>query len=186
MIKTVTLDGQEQMISELGGRNVLVINNSAAPVYASRNQNVSPYEDEVIEIQSESMDTVEGANGVVYLVGTGRVEVRGVDYVGFKKPSSSTSGGGGETGGVSKAYVDAQDTTTLGLAKKYTDSKVIALEPATETTLGGVKIGDGLDVEVDGKVSAPLATETKILEITGRKTASKEEVAELLSSIFNS
>lgn len=98
MIKTVTLDGSEQMVECTGGRNMLIINKSDSPVYASRNQNVSPYEDEVMEIDPGSRDTVEGANGVVYLSGTGQVEVRGIDYVGFKKPSSSSGNGGGDGG----------------------------------------------------------------------------------------
>lgn len=98
MTRTVMLDGSEQMVECTGGRNMMIINKSDSPVYASRNQNIIPYEDDVMEIDAGSMDTVEGANGVVYLSGTGRVEVRGVDYVGFKKPSSSSGNGGGGGG----------------------------------------------------------------------------------------
>lgn len=157
MTKTVILSGTEQVVTGLEKNNTLVVNNSDAPVFASNKPNVEAYADDVIEIPVGARDTVVGTNGTVYVLGTGRVELRGVDYVGFNSPSRSESGGGGG----------------------------IVLEPATETKLGGVKIGDGLNVEMDGKVSAPLATETKIVEIMENRTASSSEINELMSLIFN-
>ncbi len=98
MIKTVTLSGAEQMITGLEKNNTLVINNSEAPVYASNKPNVQAFADGVIEIPAGARDTVVGTNGTVYVLGTGRVELRGVEYVGFRKPSSSSSGGDGGDG----------------------------------------------------------------------------------------
>lgn len=115
MTKTVILDGSEQMVECTGGRNMMVINKSDSPVYASRNQNIIPYEDDVMEIDPGSRDTVEGANGVVYLSGTGRIEVRGVDYVGFKKPSSSTGNGGGGGGKVGDIICGTAEYTSGGI-----------------------------------------------------------------------
>lgn len=197
MIKTVVLTGAESAVNGLGGSNVAVKNLSAGTIYASAFPNVTAGADNVAEIPSGGGEIILGANGTIYILGSGKVQCTGTDFttLNFKQPSSSESGGGG-TGDVTKAYVDAQDTTNLGIAKaytdtalveakKYTDEKETALEPATETKLGGVKIGDGLNVETDGKVSAPLATETKITEIVENQTASSSEVDELMSLIFD-
>lgn len=96
MTRTITLDGTEERVENLGGRNVMIVNNSDSSVYASRYPNVTPYEDNVIEIRAGARDTVEDADGTIYVIGTGKVELRGVDYVGFKQPSSSNGGGGGK------------------------------------------------------------------------------------------
>ena len=123
MTKTVILSGTEQTVTGLEKNNTLVVNNSDAPVFAGNKPKIEPYADNVIEIPAGARDTVIGTNGTVYILGTGRVELRGVDYVGFKSPSRSESGSGGGTGDVTKAYVDAQDSTNLGAAKAYTDRK---------------------------------------------------------------
>lgn len=95
MTKTVVLDGTAQRITGLEKNNTLVINNSNGPVYASNQSNIEAFADDVIEIPAGARDTVVGTNGTVYLLGSGRVELRGVDYVGFKMPPSSKGGGGG-------------------------------------------------------------------------------------------
>lgn len=116
MIKTVTLSGSELSVSGLDKNNTLVINNSDASVFAGNSPNITAYEDGVIEIPAGARDTVVGTNGTVYLLGTGRVELRGVDYVGFSKPSTSEGGGG-----LTSSYVLQKDEETLLAAKKYAD-----------------------------------------------------------------
>ena len=94
-IKTVTLDGSELHIEGLGGQNTAIINKSGGAVYASVNPNIVPEGDNVIEIAAGDRDGLYNTNGTLYLLGTGKVELRGTDYsVNFKKPSRSADGGG--------------------------------------------------------------------------------------------
>lgn len=113
MIKSVTLSGTEQMVTGLEKNNTLVINNSSTPIYASNKPDVRAYEDGVMEIPAGARDTVVGTNGTVYLLGTGRVELRGVEYINFKQPSSSngTSGGGGGSVGNARLSAFASNET---------------------------------------------------------------------------
>lgn len=126
MIKTVTLTGSEVKVTDLGGQNVVVKNLGAGTVYASAFPNVSAGADNVVEIPSGAGEIVLDAHGTVYIVGTGKVQCTGTQYstVNFRLPSTSTSGGGGGTSDVTKAYVDTQDTTNLSLAKSYTDNQL--------------------------------------------------------------
>lgn len=139
--KTIILENVETSVTGLTGSNTLVINNSSDPVYASRNEGITPYTDEVIEIAAGARDTIVGTNGTVYLLGSGRVELRGVDYVGFNAPSSSigTDDDGNGINDTTKAYIDAQDKTTFISLKTYTDKavdtvKTIAMANADDIT----------------------------------------------------
>ena len=94
-IKTVTLDGGELKVEGLNGQNTEIINKSSGAVYASKCPGVVPEADGVIEIAANTRDGLHGTNGTLYLLGTGKVELRGTDYsVNFRQPSSSTGGGG--------------------------------------------------------------------------------------------
>lgn len=100
MIKTVELTGAEVCVTDLGGKNTAIYNKSGGVLYASASPNVTPNADSVIEIPAGGYRGLNDSNGVIYLLGTGKVELTGTDYsVNFKQPSSSggTSGGGGET-----------------------------------------------------------------------------------------
>lgn len=131
MTKTITLTGAEAAVIDLGGQNVAIKNLGEGSIYASAFPNVIAGEDNVIEIPAGSGEVLLDARGKAYLLGTGKVQLTGTDYAtpNFKLPSSS-EGGGGATGDVTKGYVDAQDTTNLGTAKAYTDSKVGAVAEA--------------------------------------------------------
>lgn len=94
-IKTVTLNGSEMCVEGLGGQNTAIINKSGGAVYASVNPNIVPEGDNVIEIAAGDRDGLYNTNGSLYLLGTGKVELRGTDYsVNFRKPSRSADGGG--------------------------------------------------------------------------------------------
>lgn len=127
MVKTIILDGSETKVDGLGDRNIMIINNGSGPVYASANPNVEAFADNVIAIQAGQRDIIPETYGTIYLLGTGNVECRGVRYVNFNQPSSQSSGGGGGTSDVTKAYVDNADVVTLQSAKTYTDSKTLSL-----------------------------------------------------------
>lgn len=94
-IETVTLDGTELKVEGLGGQNTEICNKSDNAIYASAYANIVPEGDNVIEIAAGNHDGLYGTNGTIYLLGTGKVELRGTDYsVNFRKPSSSAGGGG--------------------------------------------------------------------------------------------
>ncbi|MBD5130607.1 MAG: hypothetical protein HDT43_11920 [Ruminococcaceae bacterium] len=94
-IRTVTLDGAEFHVEGLGGQNTAIINKSGGAVYASVNPNIVPEGDNVIEIAAGDRDGLYNTNGSLYLLGTGKVELRGTDYsVNFRKPSRSADSGG--------------------------------------------------------------------------------------------
>lgn len=139
--KTPILTGTEVCLTDLGGQNVAVKNLSDGSVWASAFPNITAGADNVIEIPAGGGEVVLDARGTVYLLGTGKVQCTGTPYAtpNFRQPSSS-SGGGGGTGDVTKAYVDAQDSTTLGAAKSYTDTAVNAVK--SDVTANADKIAD--------------------------------------------
>lgn len=104
-ITTVNLDGSELKVDGLGGQNTAILNRSGGTVYASAFPNIVPEGDNVIGIAAGERDGLYDTHGTVYLLGTGKVELRGTDYaINFSKPSSSSSGGGGSESGGNKAF----------------------------------------------------------------------------------
>ena len=94
-IETVVLDGSELKVEGLSGQNTIIINKSDSAMYASVYPNIVPDGDNVIEIAANDRDGLYNTNGTLYLLGTGKVELRGTDYsVNFKKPSRSAGSGG--------------------------------------------------------------------------------------------
>lgn len=94
-IKTVTLTGAEQCVTGLDGQNTRIINKSDSAVYASLSPDIVPEADGVIEIAANSWDGLYNTNGTLYLLGTGKVELRGTDYaINFRQPSRSADSGG--------------------------------------------------------------------------------------------
>lgn len=148
MTKTVVLDGTALRISGLGKNNTLVINNSNGPVYASRQPNIEAYADDVIEIPAGARDTVVGTNGTVYLLGSGRVELRGVDYVGFKQPSSSKSDGGGDKNnsyicGSAKFITDTDDLKSIRIENYSASAFATALAKETGWKISSIQTSSG-------------------------------------------
>lgn len=106
-IRTVTLDGAELRVEGLNGQNTAIINKSDNAVYASVYPNIEPEGDNVIEIPSGGHDGLYNTNGTLYLLGTGKVELRGTDYaVNFRQPSRSTDGGGSKPSTETMPHMD--------------------------------------------------------------------------------
>lgn len=100
MIKTVELTGTEMKVEGLDGKNTAIYNKSSAAVYASCSPAVTPNADGVIEVPAGGYRGLNDTCGIIYLLGTGKVELTGTDgSVNFKMPSSSESGGGGGISG---------------------------------------------------------------------------------------
>lgn len=120
MIKTINLTGSEVKVTELGGDNTEIFNNSGDNVYASKLPNITFGGDEVIAIPAGAIDGLYGTRGTVYLLGTGSVELRGVDHKITKARGQSVSNGVSAV--VLQSYVDDKCSETLENAKEYADS----------------------------------------------------------------
>lgn len=187
-IKTVILTGTEEVITDLGGQNVAIKNLSAGSVYASAKPNVIAGADNVIEIPADGGELLLDAQGTVYLLGSGKVQLTGTNYatLNFKLPSSSEGGGGG-TGDVTRKYVDAQDETYYTLAKSYTDSKVnsaqVAANEAKEAARNAQSAAD-INTEDIGKLQSAVETaQGKIFANTAAIANNTSNIAELRSKL---
>lgn len=164
MVKTVILSGAEQVVTGLEKNNTLVINNSDAPVFASNKPNVEAYADNVMEIPAGARDTVVGTNGTVYVLGTGRVELRGVEYVGFKPPSSPIgTGGGGEEKSEKDVYCGITEFVSSNVGVKSTTIDYTPDYPARLAEILAEETGwelqdDGVTVLKDGGVGFKFTT----------------------------
>ena len=180
MIKTVELTGSEIKVEDLNGKNTAIYNKSDGAVYASRSPNITPNADGVIEIPAGGYRGLDDTCGVIYLLGTGKVELTGTDYpVNFRMPSSSsgTSGGGGGTGDVSKAYVDAQDSTNLGAAKAYTDTTFGAVKEDVAANANDIsELQTGLSANAADITS--LQSEMSAVQITAASAKTAAEAAQ--------
>ena len=118
--------------------------------------------------------TEDTLGGVI--VGSGLAADEGMIWVTLAQPGTPTSGGVklaaaptiSEYGSDPYAPVrltDANDLITVGLgAGLVRDSNYnIAAAPATATTIGGVKIGEGIDVAKDGTISANAGSEVNVI-----------------------
>lgn len=137
MIKTVTLKGSELKVEGLGGFNAFVQNLGSLVMYASKNPGVSAGGDNVAEIPAGSGKLISSTNGTVYLLGTGRAEVTGLDgdsVIAAGGAAVAYSGSGGsqsvDSAALSEAmaelmtYADVGDEETLDTAKEYAESLV--------------------------------------------------------------
>lgn len=128
-VKTITLTGAEQCVMGLDGQNTRIINKSDSAVYASLSPDIVPEADGVIEIAANSWDGLYNTNGTLYLLGTGKVELRGTDYtINFRQPSRSADGGGDTPTAETMPYMDGiTGLYTAGTWNKVTrqwDSKI--------------------------------------------------------------
>lgn len=136
MIKTVTLTGSELKVEGLGGFNTFVQNLSASAMYASKYPGVSAGGDNVAEIPARSGKLISTTNGTVYLLGTGKAELTGLDTDGVIATGGAavySSGEGGASLAELMAYADASDEATLIAAKNYADA--VAQGKADKTEL---------------------------------------------------
>lgn len=120
MIKTINLTGSEVKVTELGGDNTEIFNNGSGVIYASKLPNITAGGDEVIAIPAGAIDGLYGTHGTVYLLGTGSVELRGVDHKIANVRGATVIN---ENGGVTEADVEKKCDAILDDAKSYADEK---------------------------------------------------------------
>ncbi len=100
MIRTVSLEGAEMKVDNLGGYHVSVRNNGSGVLYASASPNIVPGADGVLPVGAGECACCPDCGGTIYLVGNGEVVLGGT--VGMTNLFAS-AGGGGSSGG-SESY----------------------------------------------------------------------------------
>lgn len=163
--KTVTLNGAEQRVDELGGLNALILNNTDAPLYASAKAGVVPYADGVIEIQSGEAQTLPDSNGTVFLLGSGgRAQLTGI--VNFKMPSRRSGGGG-----VTEAEVNGIVTEKI--------AEVVANAPEDFDTLK--EIADWIDGHEDSAAAMNSEIKANAADISDIQTEQETQNSSISS-----
>ena len=102
---TITLAGSEEK-AEFSGSNAWLRNDSTDTVYAAKTAGISAGADGVIAIPAGQSAPVYGANGTVFLLGTGSVQLIGSDYSTNPFKTSAQSGGSGADS-VARAAISA-------------------------------------------------------------------------------
>lgn len=93
--KTIALSGAELRVNYSGGTNAWLRNDGTATVYASGAPGITAGADGTVSIPAGQSVGVYGANGTVYLKGTGSVQLIGSDYSTNPFRNSAASGGSG-------------------------------------------------------------------------------------------
>ena len=102
---TVTLSGSESEV-RFNGANAWLRNDGAATIYAAKAAGVTAGADGVVAVPAGGSAPVYGANGRVFLTGTGSVQLIGSDY--STNPfKTSTASGGSAVDEVARAAVNA-------------------------------------------------------------------------------
>ena len=142
MVKTINLTGSEIKVTELGGDNTEIFNNGSGIIYASKLPNITVGGDDVIAIPAGAIDGLYGTHGTIYLLGTGGVELRGVDHMITKTRGQAMAVGGG----ISENYVDEKCNEILDIAKTYADVK------DSEVIVSVKEYADSLNAELAGYI----------------------------------
>lgn len=95
-------DGEQKL--EFNGANAWLRNDGTSTIYASRDAGVTIGGNNVVSIPAGCSAPVFGANGTVYLLGSGMVQLIGNDY--STNPFNTSTGSGGST-------VDEQARTAI-------------------------------------------------------------------------
>lgn len=92
--KTITLAGSEER-AEFSGANAWLRNDGTDVIYAAAKPGITAGADGVVAIPAGQSAPVYGANGTVWLLGTGSVQLIGSDYSTNPFKTSAQSGGSG-------------------------------------------------------------------------------------------
>ena len=109
-MKTLALTGSEEK-AEFSGGNAWLRNDGTDTIYAAKSAGVAAGADGVIAIPAGQSAPVYGANGTVYLLGTGSVQLIGSDYSTNPFKTSAQSGGSGADS-VARAAISAHAGNT--------------------------------------------------------------------------
>ena len=107
---TITLAGSEEK-AEFSGSNAWLRNDGTDTVYAAKSAGVTAGADGVVAVPAGQSAPVYGANGTVFLLGTGSVQLIGSDYSTNPFKTSAQSGGSGADS-VARAAISAHAGNT--------------------------------------------------------------------------
>ena len=102
---TITLTGDETEV-QFAGANAWLRNDGAATIYAAKTSGVTAGADGVVSVPAGGSAPLYGANGRVFLLGTGSVQLIGSDYSTNPFKTATSSGGSG-VDEVARAAVNA-------------------------------------------------------------------------------
>ena len=160
--KTIALSGAEVKVTFSGG-NAWLRNDGASAVYAAKTAGVAAGADGVISIPAGGSAPVYGANGRVFLLGTGSVQLIGSDYSANPFKTSAASGGSGADE-VARAAIEAHS----GNAEIHvTAAEKAAWDGKAELT----DIPDKLPADGGNAASVGAYTEAKIAALEARVAA---------------
>lgn len=165
--KTVTLTGTEQKV-EIKGRHCDIRNDGTGVVYVSCVPGIVPDADGVLSVPAGQAVKYCGCRGVVYLLGTGKVQLCGNDYSSpVFKYAAAPSGVGGVTGdNISIANSANFPLLALSMYGKSTQDGT----PTPDTPIDIVNVGDSGSVVVtvnDGGENSLSASLTSALPLCG-------------------
>ena len=107
---TITLAGSEEK-AEFSGSNAWLRNDGTDTVYAAKTAGISAGADGVVAVPAGQSAPIYGANGTVFLLGTGSVQLIGSDYSTNPFKTSAQSGGSGADS-VARAAISAHAGNT--------------------------------------------------------------------------
>lgn len=105
-IKTINLTSAEVAVTGLDGAHAWLRNDGTGTIYAGKAAGVSAGADGVVAVPAGGSAPVYGANGRVFLLGTGSVQLIGSDYSVNPFKTSAASGGSGADE-VARAAIEA-------------------------------------------------------------------------------
>ena len=108
--KTIALAGSEAM-AEFSGANAWLRNDGTDVIYAAAKPGITAGADGVVAIPAGQSAPVYGANGTVWLTGTGSVQLIGSDFSTNPFKTSAQAGGSGADE-VARAAIDAHAGNT--------------------------------------------------------------------------
>ena len=136
---TINLAGSESE-AQFSGANAWLRNDGAATIYAAKTAGVTEGADGVVAVPAGGSAPVYGANGRVFLTGTGSVQLIGSDY--STNPfKTSTASGGSAVDEVARAAVNAH----AGNAEIH----VTAAEKAAWSAVSGENLLDNPDFRIN-------------------------------------
>ena len=139
--KTIALSGAEVKVTFSGG-NAWIRNDGASAVYAAKTAGVTAGADGVVSIPAGGSAPVYGANGTVFLLGSGSVQLFGSDYA--TNPFAGDSSGGGAGTSTNAAGIVTLDGLQGGV-------------PFSGITLSGDIVGQDVTLTACGKNLADLS-----------------------------
>jgi len=109
--KTITLTGTEQEI-RLSGQNCDIRNDGTDTVYASGEPNITAGADGVMSLPAGQAVQIRGFGGVMYLLGTGSVQICGHDFQTPVFKCAPAGGGSGTTDQTARDTINAHANNT--------------------------------------------------------------------------